>query len=160
MRGAESLSHLIELVRQIANLVISFNGHLVLEVTAAKLYHPFTKPDNGLGKALTQDTGNTHTNEQTYAGDGEGEPELLRNGSIEDGLGLLDHHTPVSHREVQTGCQHPHSVFVGILPLDELQVLRARVLHEVLDQRTVSKRQPFEDEIGVIGGNQLAKPVH
>src|SRR4029453_17339382 len=121
MGGAESLSHLIELVRQIANLVISFNGHLVREVTAAKRYHPFTKPDNRLSKALAQDTGNTHADEQTDAGDGEGEPELLRNGSIEDGLGLLDHHTPVSHRKGKTSCQHPHSVLVGILSLDELQ---------------------------------------
>ena len=35
MRGAEALSHLIELVRQIANLVIRFNGYLVREVTAS-----------------------------------------------------------------------------------------------------------------------------
>src|SRR5262245_7333470 len=134
MRGAEALSHLIELVRQIANLVISFNGYLVREVTAAELDHPFTQPDDRLGKALAQDTGNTHAEEQTDARDCESEPQRLGNGSIEDGLGLLNYHSPGSHREVQTSCQHPHSIFVGILPLDERQVWRARALHEALDQ--------------------------
>src|SRR5713101_134030 len=139
---------------------MSLNGHLVREVTATELDDPFAKPDNGLGKALAQDAGNTHADDYTDGRDAESEPELLRNRGIQDGLWLLDHHAPLSHGQMEAGCWHTHSVFVDIVSLDELQVLCARVLHEVLDQRTVSKGQPFEDEIGVIAGNQLAKPIH
>src|SRR5712691_10867587 len=104
MRGAESLGHLIELVRQIANFIMSLNGHLVREVTATELDDPFAKPDNGLGKALAQDAGNTHADDYTDGRDAESEPELLRNRGIQDGLWLLDHHAPLSHGQMEAGC--------------------------------------------------------
>ena len=156
IRGVELLGHLIELACQIANLVISFNGHLVCEVTAPELCNPFAQPHDGLGKALAQEVSDTHADEQTDAGDAEGEPELLRNRRIQDSLWLLDHHAPLSTSQVEAGCEHAHSVFVDIVSLDKLQAWCVWVLHELLDQRTVGKGQSFEDEISVIGGNQLA----
>ena len=68
---------------------------------------------------------------------------------------LLDHHTPLSHGQVEASGEHAYAVFVDVVPLDKLQALCAWMLHELLDQRTVSKGQPFQDEIGVIGGDQL-----
>src|SRR5215470_5182761 len=135
MRGAEARGHLIELVRQIPNLVIGFNSHLVLEMAATELYYPLAESDDGLGKALAQDAGDTNTDEDPHARDAQGEPELARNRGIQNGLRLLDHHAPLSPGQVDASGEHAYAVFIDIVPLDELQILCAQVLHEVLDQR-------------------------
>ena len=90
-------------------------------MTAPELCNPFAQPHDGLGKALAQEVSDTHADEQTDGGNAEGEPELLCNGSIENGLWLLDHHAPLSTRQVEAGCEHAHAVFVDIVSLDKLQ---------------------------------------
>src|SRR4029450_7050591 len=69
VRGVESLGHLIELLCQSTNLGLGLDDHVVREVTAPELYHPFAELDDGSGKALAQDVGNAHTDQQTNDGE-------------------------------------------------------------------------------------------
>jgi len=94
-----------------------------------------------------------HAPQHADDGEAEREPQLVHNGAYRMAEGCS---TTTPHGTSGSGLPSPHTypVFVGVVPWTNAGRVDCG-LHELLNQGTVGKRQPFEDETGVIGRNQL-----
>ena len=77
------ISHLIEALGEVADLVGGFDGDLVCQVTAADLLDPLPQSHDGCCEAPTQDMRQTEGHQDPQGGEANSKPELLPNGGIE-----------------------------------------------------------------------------
>ena len=152
--GAELISHLIESLGEVADLVGGFDGDLVCQVAAADLLNPLAQSDDGGSEAPAEDMRQTEGHQIAQGREANGKPELMPNGGIEDGLRLLNHHPPACPGQGEPRRHHAYLVFIGVLPLDEGHTRCIRVMHQLLDQGTVGEGELFEDQIRVVCGDQ------
>jgi len=47
--------HVVELLGQLTNLIVSLDGHLMRQMAAADLCHPFAESGDGAGKMAAED---------------------------------------------------------------------------------------------------------
>ena len=97
IRNLELRGHVVELLCQLADLIVSFNGHLMRQMATADLLHAFAESGDGTSKTAAEDVGESEVDHQADTGEAKDKPELLLNEGLENGLRLLDHHPPVCH---------------------------------------------------------------
>jgi hypothetical protein len=65
-------------------------------------------------------------------------------------LRLLNRHPPACPGQKEPGRHHAYLVFIGVLSSDGGHTPCIRLMHQVLDQRTVGEDELFEDQIRIV----------
>ncbi len=156
MRGSQLGRHLVELERELADLVRGLDRHAVIELAAAETLHVQAQPLEGPGQARAQHVSRPGADQHAGRRERREEPELAADRRGHDGPRMLDDHAPADTIHAQTRRHRLDAALVRVGAGDaEWLVLVEETAHE----RPTDQRELLENEIRVIGGDEPAAPV-
>jgi hypothetical protein len=157
VRHAELGRHLVELQRELADLIRRLDRHAVIELAAAEALHAEAQPLERPGEARAQDVSRGGADQ--YAGHGETgeEPELPADRRRHDGPWMLDDHAPADVIDAQPRRHRLDAALVGVGAADAVGPV---LLEQGPDERSLDQRQALEHETHIVRRDELAAPVH
>ena len=156
VRGAQLRRHLVELQRQLADLVGRLDGHAMIELTPAEPLHAQAQPLEWPGQASAEHVTRGGADQDSGHGEPREEPELAPDRGGHHGSRVLDGHAPADAVHAQA---RRHRVDAALVRVGSGDPGRPVLLDEAPDEGPIRQGQPLEDQVRVVGGDEPAAAI-